>query len=881
MAKVRVYELARELDMDSKGLVDKLIAGGLDVKNYMSTLDEASVIKAREIVSGAVSEVVVEKRIKPTVIRRRKKVVVVEQAPPEVTAVERPEPEGRPKIEEEPPVETLPKMEAEQKAPSPAPVALQKEKETAAPKVAPEPEPEKAKPKAPEEEVVKPGKEAKPKPRKGKKKKTERPARIIMRPEEGPLKDILAKQVEEKAAAVTPAPPELGVSPAPSTLEEKEEKPKKGKGFKKKKEKRVLEIEESPDRGTFRRRKKEVYERADLYNGKPRRPKGVKGAKKGKEIARKLRHTEITVPKAIKRKIQVQEFVTVIDLAKAMGTKATELLKRLITLGAMVNVNQPIDFETASVVADELGFELELDTFEEESLFEDTADRPEDLVPRPPVVTIMGHVDHGKTSLLDYIRKSNIIGGESGGITQHIGAYYVKTDSGDIVFLDTPGHEAFTAMRARGAKVTDIIVLVVAADDGAMPQTKEAINHARAAGIPIVVAVNKIDKPDADPEKVKREMAELDLAPEEWGGETLWAYISAKTGEGISDLLGLILLQAEMLELKGNPNKDARGTVIEAELDKSRGPVATVLIKNGSLRQGGQFVCGDYYGRVRAMLDHRGRKMKIAGPSVPVKLYGISGVPMAGDEFIVVKDEKTAKQIIEHRRAKPQKQEMVKRGPVSLDDLFDRINKGDMKELNIILKADVQGSAEALSDSLVKQSTTEVKLNIIHSATGAITESDVMLAAASGAIIIGFNVRGNPRVVEVADRENVDIRYYDVIYNAINDIRLAMAGLLAPVLEEHVIGRAEVKEIFRVPKVGAVAGCQVTDGHVDRNAHVRLLRDDVVIFDGKVASLRRFKEDVREVQTGYECGIGLENFSDIKPADVFEVYEVQEVAAEL
>jgi len=882
MAKVRVYELARELDMDSKSLVEKLVAGGLDVKNYMSTLDEPSVIKAREIVSGAVSEVVVEKRIKPTVIRRRKKVVVVEQAPPEVRAEEKPEPEEVPKIEEEPAVEAAPKPEVEPKEPPPpVPVTPPKEKEVAPPEKppAPEPEPEEAEPKVPEKEVVKPDKQAKPKPKKGKKKKAERPAKIIMRPEEGPLKDILAKQAEEKAVTPVPEPKEAAVPPV--TLEEGEEKPKKGKAFKKKKGKGAPEIDEAPDRGTFRRRKKEVYERADLYDGKPRRPKGVKAGKKGKEVVRKLKHTEITVPKAIKRKIQVQEFVTVTDLAKAMGTKATELMKRLIALGAMANVNQPIDFETASVVADELGFELELDTFEEESLLEDIVDKPEDLVPRPPVVTIMGHVDHGKTSLLDYIRKSNIIGGESGGITQHIGAYYVKTDGGDIVFLDTPGHEAFTAMRARGAKVTDIIVLVVAADDGAMPQTKEAINHGRAAGIPIVVAVNKIDKPDANLEKVKRDLAELDLAPEEWGGETLWAYISAKTGEGISDLLGLILLQAEMLELKGNPNREARGTVIEAELDKSRGPVATVLIKNGSLRQGGQFVCGDYYGRVRAMLDHRGRKMKVAGPSVPVKLYGISGVPMAGDEFIVVKDEKTAKQIIEHRRDKPQKQEMVKRGPVSLDDLFDRINKGDMKELNIILKADVQGSAEALSDSLIKQSTAEVKLNIIHAGTGAITESDVMLAAASGAIIIGFNVRGNPRVVEVADREAVDIRYYDVIYNAINDIRLAMAGLLAPVLEEHVIGRAEVKEIFRVPKVGAVAGCQVTDGHVDRNAHVRLLRDDVVIFDGKVASLRRFKEDVKEVQSGYECGIGLENFSDIKPADIFEVYEVQEVAAEL
>jgi len=555
-----------------------------------------------------------------------------------------------------------------------------------------------------------------------------------MSPEEGPLRELLAKKAEVKKE-VTPA---KVTKPPLEPPEEKEEKAKKGIPSKRKKKARKGEkAEDAPARGLFRRRKKEVYERADLYNGRPRKRKGSKGGRKGKETPRKLKHTEITVPKAIKRRIKVQEFVTVVDLAKAMGTKAAELMKRLINLGVMANINQPIDFESASVVADDLGFELELDTFEEESFLSDIVDRPEELSPRPPVVTIMGHVDHGKTSLLDYIRKSNIIGGESGGITQHIGAYYVKTAGGDIVFLDTPGHEAFTAMRARGAKVTDIIVLVVAADDGAMPQTKEAINHARAANIPIVVAVNKIDKPEADPEKVKRELAELDLAPEEWGGETLLGHVSAKTGEGVEDLLGLILLQTEMLELLGNPNREARGTVIEAELDKSRGPVATVLIKNGSLNPGCQFVCGDHFGRVRAMLDHRGKMIKSAGPSVPVKLYGISGVPMAGDEFGVVKDEKTAKQIIENRKARGQKQDLGKRGPVSLDDLFDRISKGDVKELSIILKTDVQGSAEALSDSLVKQSTEAVNLNVIHSATGALLLSNsasitVPLASLSG-----------------------------------------------------------------------------------------------------------------------------------------------------
>ncbi|MEE9610689.1 MAG: translation initiation factor IF-2, partial [Desulfatiglandales bacterium] len=508
-------------------------------------------------------------------------------------------------------------------------------------------------------------------------------------------------------------------------------------------------------------------------------------------------------------------------------------------------------------------------------------DAPEDLKSRPPVVTIMGHVDHGKTSLLDYIRQSNIIGGESGGITQHIGAYYVKTEGGDIVFLDTPGHEAFTAMRARGAKITDLIVLVVAADDGVMPQTTEAINHARAAEIPIIVAVNKIDKPEANPEKVRRELAELDLTPEEWGGDTIFGDISAKTGEGIEEFLELLSLQSEILELRANPNKSARGTIVEARLDKSKGSVATVLIKNGTLKQGDYFICGGHYGKVRAMLNHRGRRMISAGPSFPVEIYGISGVPMAGDEFVAVEDEKTAKQIMGYRQAQMKRKDISRRGIVSLDDLFEKIKEGEVKELNIILKADVQGSIEALSDSMAKLSTEQVKLKTIHSSTGAITETDVMLASASGAIIIGFNVRANPRVTEIADKERVDIRYYDVIYNVLKDIRLAMVGLLEPVYKENVIGRVDVKEIFHVPKVGTVAGCHVSDGHIERNANVRLLRDDVVIFDGKMASLRRFKDDVREVQSGYECGVGLENFQDIKPGDVVEVYQLEEVEAEL
>jgi len=883
MAKVRVYELARELDIESKKLVERLNAGGMNVKNYMSTLDEQDVVRAKEIMSGAVSQVVEEKRIKPTVIRRRKKVVRAQKPVEEKVEEEKKETIPEAEVEPEPVVEQpesppVPEPEPEPGVPE-SPTVEDKAKEEAAAEI-PEEKIEAEEEKA--EAVSEEPKEAKAKVKKTKRKKGEQPAKIIKRPEEGPLKELLEKQ--SKPSHVPPVPePSKPAGPAgelPGKLPLEPEEPAKEKPSKKKGKKKA-QAEEKEKRGPFRRRKREVYERADLYDGTPSRPRSKKAGKKGKETSRKFKQTEITVPKAIKRRIKVPEMVTVSELARAMGTKANELIKTLMKSGVMANINQTIDFETASVVADDFGFVLALDTFEEDQFISEVKDRPEDLVPRPPVVTIMGHVDHGKTSLLDYVRKSNIIGGESGGITQHIGAYYVKTDGGDIVFLDTPGHVAFTAMRARGAKVTDLIVLVVAADDGVMPQTKEAINHARAADIPIVVAVNKIDKADADPEKVRRELAELDLVPEDWGGDTLYGLISAKTGEGVDDLMGLILLQSEMLELKGNPKREARGTVVEAELDRSKGPVATVLIKTGTLHQGDQFVCGGYYGKVRAMLDHRGNRIEQATPSVPVKLYGISGVPMAGDEFVVVEDDKTAKQIIEHRKASGKKQEGLKKGLTSLDDLFDRIKEGDVKELNIVLKADVQGSAEALKDSLTKQSTEEVRLNIIHSGTGAVTESDVMLASASEALIIGFNVRANPRVVEIAEREGVTIRYYDVIYNVIEDVRLAMSGLLEPVVEERVIGRAEVKEIFRVPKIGVVAGCQVTDGYVTRNAKARLLRDEVVAFDGKIASLKRFKDDVKTVQTGYECGIGLENFNDIKPGDVFEVYEEEEVAAEL
>ena len=866
MAKVRVYELARDLSMDSKELVEKLKAGGMNIKNYMSTLDEDATAKAQDIVAGRVSEVIEEKRIKPRVIRRRKKTVKIEPEKPIVEPVEEPK-EAEIELEKRAPAkmkksaEPAPSKAEEEIKKEEAPAKRVKKKVSAVPKPAePEPEP-------------KPKKKAK----KAKKRAADEPAKIIKRPEEGPLKELIAKHRKREPEAEAPAAKEPVVKELPAAPEEE----KKGKAVRKKKDKKRAEKKEADAKRSFRHRKLEVFERADLYEGRKAVRKERRGGKKPKDAAKKLKQTEITVPKPIKRRIKVPEQVTVGELAKAMGIKAVEVIKMLMSLGAPANINQSIDFETASLVADEFGYELELDLFDVEGIIAEVEDKPELLKARPPVVTIMGHVDHGKTSLLDYIRQSNIIGGESGGITQHIGAYFVNIEGGDIVFLDTPGHEAFTAMRARGAKVTDIIVLVVAADDGVMPQTVEAVNHARAASIPIIVAINKIDKAEANIDKVTRELAELELVPEAWGGETIFGHISAKTGEGVEELLELILLQSEVLELKENPDKTARGTIIEAKLDKSRGPIATVLIKSGTLEQGDYFICGEHYGKLRAMLNHRGRRVKSAGPSIPVEIYGISGVPKAGDEFIVVGDEKTAKQVIEARQAKARTAGMGRRGIVSLDELFDRIKEGEIKELNLILKADVQGSIEALSDSLHKLSTEEVKVKIIHFSTGAITETDVMLASASGAIIIGFNVRANPRVTEVAAKEEVDIRYYDVIYNVTKDIEMAMVGLLEPVYRENVIGRADIKQIFHVPKVGTVAGCYVTDGHVERNANARLLRDEVVVFDGKISSLRRFKDDVKEVQSGYECGIGLENFQDIKPGDVFEVYNLVEEEAEL
>ena len=612
----------------------------------------------------------------------------------------------------------------------------------------------------------------------------------------------------------------------------------------------------------------------------PRMNRSTRGRRKpGKPAA-----VQATQPlKAAKRKIRVTEAIRVADMAHQMGLKANEIIKVLFGLGVMATINQSLDIDTATLVAAEFDYEVEKAGFSEEDyLLPQQEDKPEDLKPRPPVVTIMGHVDHGKTSLLDAIRKSNVTSGEAGGITQHIGAYHVKTKRGEIVFLDTPGHEAFTAMRARGAQVTDLVILVVAADDGVMEQTREAVNHSRAAGVPIMVAVNKMDKPGADPDRVLRELSEMGLQPEDWGGDTIVAKVSAKTRQGLDDLLELVALQSEIMDLKANPNKPAHGRIVEAKLDKGRGPVATVLIQEGTLHQGDNFVCGQFSGRVRALMNDQGKKVKEAGPSIPVEVQGFEGVPEAGEEFFAVADEKLARRIAEMRATKQRERDLASESKVTLETFLSRrASDQETLTLNLVLKADVQGSLEAITEALNKQSTEKVRINVVHGGTGAISESDIMLASASQAIIIGFNVRPTSRIKDIAERENVDIRFYDIIYKLVDDIKSAMAGLLAPVQREVYLGQAEVRNTFSVPKVGIIAGSYVADGKIARNAGVRLLRDGVVVYTGKISSLKRFKDDAREVVKGNECGVGLENFNDVKIGDIIEAFETVEEAATL
>ncbi len=577
-------------------------------------------------------------------------------------------------------------------------------------------------------------------------------------------------------------------------------------------------------------------------------------------------------------KLKVTEFVSVNDLANLMHVNVADVIKKCMELGIMVSINQRLEKDTIQLVADEFGFEVQFysDVVDEE-LVDETEDKPEDLVRRPPVVTIMGHVDHGKTSLLDYIRRSNVVAGESGGITQHIGAYEVTSPSGNpITFLDTPGHEAFTAMRARGAQITDIVVLVVAADDSVMPQTLEAISHAQAANVPIIIAINKVDKPESNPDKIRQQLAERNILVEEWGGKYQCVELSARTGKNVDLLLEKISLEADVLDLKANPHRLAFGTIVEAQLDKGKGVTATVLVQKGTLRVGDPFLAGVFSGKVRAMFDERGKRVEAAGPSAPVQLTGLDGFPQAGDPFIVMATDREAREISLRRQQLKREQDFRQIHLTTLDDISEQIKQGGVKELAVIVKGDVDGSVEALSDSLMKIAHKEVKLRVIHSGVGMISESDVILAAASNAVIIGFRVRPNLNARRLAEKEKVDIRMYNIIYDAIDDVHQALEGLLSPEKKEEVIGTAEIREIFKVPRIGNIAGCHVLDGKIARNNKVRLVRDGILIFDGGISSLKRFKDDVRDVEAGFECGIGLENYNDMKPGDVIEAYRIVE-----
>ncbi|MDT8408154.1 MAG: translation initiation factor IF-2, partial [Wenzhouxiangellaceae bacterium] len=589
----------------------------------------------------------------------------------------------------------------------------------------------------------------------------------------------------------------------------------------------------------------------------------------------------------VKREIEIPESITVGDLAKLMAVKAGELIKALMNMGSMVTINQPLDQETAMLVAEELGHQARPSEAEDlESQLVQQSEEAGDEVTRPPVVTVMGHVDHGKTSLLDHIRRSKVAAGESGGITQHIGAYHVETDNGVVTFLDTPGHAAFTSMRARGAQATDIVILVVAADDGVMPQTKEAIQHARAAGVPLIVAINKIDKPDADMDRVKNELSAEEVVPEEWGGQEIFVPVSAITGEGIDLLLEAVLLQSEVMELKAVPTRRCRGVVVESSLDRGRGPVATVLVQDGTLRRGDMVLAGEQFGRVRAMFDEAGKAVDEAGPSIPVEVLGLSGVPNAGDDVMVLADERKAREAAESRKSHSREGRLAERQAAKLQNLFDQMGEdgaptGEQQSVNLVIKADVQGSAEALRESLVKLSNDEVKVNVISSGVGGITESDAALAQASNAIIIGFNVRADATARKMIAEGGLDLNYYSIIYEAIDDVKKAISGLLGTEVKEQILGLAEVRDVFRSSKLGAIAGCLVTEGVVKRDNPIRVLRDNVVVFEGELESLRRFKDDVKEVQAGTECGISVKQYNDVKPGDQIECFERYEVARTL
>jgi translation initiation factor IF-2 len=850
MTVIRVHELAKKMGVESKDLItvldkmgikDKTPSSGLDEKETKSLIDKLKAVRKEKEKTKKDKPAATEADIAVSVEERRKKAAAL--IGKFSSTLEKPG--TRPKPAPIPPKPAMPappviapaatiEKPAEQTAPA-APMAKSESLAAAGPATAARPA------------TVRPGG-----PAPAGRFTPQRPGFAGRRGAE-PFAPVLEPSLFPPAA---PAP-----APAPG-----------GKPSKKKWQKKP----EGKDERDFRE-KPSFKKLPDLKT----LPSGKRPHRKDDRLAPHTDLTDITKPR--KKVVKIQEGCTIKEFAEIIGQKVGDIIKKLMTMGVMATQNQTMDMDAALLIAEEYGVKAEVATIETaEDVLEETADTAESQVPRPPVVTIMGHVDHGKTSLLDAIREANVVAKEAGGITQHIGAYQVSLKGREITFLDTPGHEAFTAMRARGAKVTDIVILVVAADDGVMPQTREAVNHAKAASVPIIVAINKIDKPDSKPDRVKQELSDLELVPEDWGGQTIFCEVSAKKKIGIEHLLEMILIQADVLELKANPDKMARGTIIEAKLDKGRGPVATVLVQSGTLHQGDVFVSGTMFGRVRALNNDKAERVELAGPAVPVEVIGFSGVPSAGERFIVLDEERKARALAEFRTAKQRTAEMAAMKKVTLEDLHSQIQEGTVKELNIVLKADVQGSAGAIVDALEKLSTPAVKLKVIHSSVGAVNETDVMLAAASNAIIIGFNIRPEAKAADIAQREGVDVRMYNIIYNIIDDIKAAMEGLLEPTLKEKILGHAEVRQTFHVSKVGTIAGCSVVDGIMTRqNDGVRVLRDNVVIYTGKLHSLKRFKDDVREVQTGYECGLGIENFNDIKVGDIIEAFVVEKIATKL
>lgn len=889
MSRVRIFELANEAGMKSKDLADRLKKLGYPIKGFSSTVDEemAADIRRRVLGHGQVEvtdeHIHMKKRVSPvsarktTVVRRRSKAQKEEVAR---------------KLEEEQVAELV---VAETVADSSTGATVDGEtvasgkisesveiaesavvqesggKTDIAEQVVKQPDSD--------EVTVTPVNPEEPRRAKGLAKVVGQ-VQIQVQPErKRPVRRSAKPKDKAKAVAAE------GIAPVAAT----EESGAREKGKGKKKGKRVVEVQSKED-GRGKRGAKGSKERRKINfsrgggDGEFMRSRRGRKKKGGGAKKRNVSLPPAAEMKAIKKRIKVVETINVGELAKRMGVKASEVIAKLMGLGVMATLNQALDVETAILVATDFGYEVEqamTGELEIEALHVIEDQKSGAGESRPPVVTVMGHVDHGKTSILDAIRKADVAVGEAGGITQHIGAYYVQAPSGDVTFVDTPGHAAFTEMRSRGARVTDIVVLVVAADDGVMEQTKEAISHAQAAEVPIVVAVNKIDKDNADPERVKRELGDFGLLPEDWGGDTIFCETSAKKGVGIEALLENIQLLAEILELKADPNRRARGTVIEAQLHKGRGPVATVLVQEGTMRVGDYFVAGMFSGKVRMLINERGGTVKEAGPAVPVEVQGISGVPRAGDEFVVVPDEKMAKSVASVRQLKVRESELASASKVSLDNLFEKMAEQKIQELRVILRSDVQGTLQAFGQAAEKLSTDIIRVRILHEGTGSITENDVHLAAASDAVIIGFNVRPAVKVKDLAEQEGVDVRSYDVIYHALEDIEKAMLGMLAPTFEERIIGTAEVRETFHVPKVGTIAGCAVIDGRIERNSGVRVLRDGVVMYTGKINSLKRFKDDIREVLTGYECGIGVENFNDIKVGDTLESFVMDEVAASL